>query len=394
MTYDFSKQPDYLSRQMFLDGKVTIQRFEDVAYPRIEKFEQNARGYFWVPEEFTLVKDKIDFKESGKAIRHIFTSNLLRQTALDSIQGRGPTQVFTPVVSVPELELLMANWGFFEGNIHSRSYSHIIRNIYGVPKDEFNKIHDTAEIVNMAASVGKYYDDLHVMNSRVASNAYYKAKIEELGLWSLLTAGANQVLDMLIKLPTEQEHIKAIWLALNASYALEAIRFMVSFATSLGMVENKLFIGNGNIITSILQDEMLHTDWTAYIINQVVKDDPRFARAKIECKDEVAQLYRAVIEEEKGWAQYLFREGVVIGLNAEILSSFVDYTSASRLKDIGVKYAELYPTLDVPKSSPLPWFNNHTDTSKKQTALQENESTSYVIGAMSGAVTYDDLPEL
>jgi ribonucleoside-diphosphate reductase beta chain len=181
---------------------------------------------------------------------------------------------------------------------------------------------------------------------------------------------------------------------LNASYALEAIRFMVSFATSLGMVENKLFIGNGNIITSILQDEMLHTDWTAYIINQVVKDDPRFARAKLECKDEVAQLYRSVIEEEKGWADYLFREGVVIGLNANILKSFVDFTSSQRLKDIGIKYLELYPTLEVSKTSPLPWFNNHTDTTKKQTALQENESTSYVIGAMSGAVNYGALPDL
>lgn len=372
-TYDFSTRPDYLSRKMFLDGQVTVQRFEDVAYPRIEKFEQTARGFFWVPEEITLVKDKMDFKEANRAVKHIFTSNLLRQTALDSIQGRGPTQVFTPVVSVPELELLMANWGFFEGNIHSRSYSHIIRNVYGVPKDEFNKIHDTAEIIQMAASVGKYYDDLHVLNARKTIAAMSP---------ELVTA------------PTEHEHIKAIWLALNASYALEAIRFMVSFATSLGMVENKLFIGNGNIITFILQDEMLHTDWTAYLLNQVVKDDPRFARAKAECRDEVAAMYRAVIAEEKGWADYLFREGVVIGLNADIMRSFVDFTSAARLKDINIKYLDLYPNADVPKSSPLPWFNNHTDTSKKQTALQENESTSYLIGAMAGAVNYDSLPDL
>lgn len=372
-TYDFSTRPDYLSRKMFLDGQVTVQRFEDVAYPRIEKFEQTARGFFWVPEEITLVKDKMDFKEANRAVKHIFTSNLLRQTALDSIQGRGPTQVFTPVVSVPELELLMANWGFFEGNIHSRSYSHIIRNVYGVPKDEFNKIHDTAEIIQMAASVGKYYDDLHVLNARKTIAAMSP---------ELVTA------------PTEHEHIKAIWLALNASYALEAIRFMVSFATSLGMVENKLFIGNGNIITFILQDEMLHTDWTAYLLNQVVKDDPRFARAKVECRDEVAAMYRAVIAEEKGWADYLFREGVVIGLNADIMRSFVDFTAAQRLKDINIKYLDLYPQADVPKSSPLPWFNNHTDTSKKQTALQENESTSYLIGAMAGAVNYDSLPDL
>jgi ribonucleoside-diphosphate reductase beta chain len=187
----------------------------------------------------------------------------------------------------------------------------------------------------------------------------------------------------------EREHIKAIWLALNASYALEAFRFMVSFATSLAMVENRIFIGNGNIIQLILQDELLHKEWTAFLINQVVKEDPRFAAAKVECESEVYQLYLDVIREEKTWADYLFNKGPVIGLNANILKDFVDYTAVGALKDIGIKYQSA-----APRTTPIPWFNKHSDTSKKQTALQENESTNYVIGVMSESLEYDQLPNL
>ena len=361
--YNLTTKTNYLQRKMFLDpaGPVTIQRFEEVKYNKIANFEATARGFFWQPEEVSLTKDSQDFKNASDAVKHIFTSNLLRQTALDSLQGRAPNQVFGPVVSLPELEALISNWSFFETNIHSKSYSHIIRNIYNVPKDVFNTIHDTEEIVGMASTIGNYYDKLHVINCR-----------KELG---------NKI--------DERDHIKAIWLALHASYGLEAFRFMVSFATSLAMVENKIFIGNGNIISLILQDELLHKEWTAFLINQVVKEDPRFADVKAECEAEVYQMYLDVIREEKAWADYLFKLGPVIGLNANILKEFVDYTAVGALKEIGIKY-----TNPAPKTTPIPWFNKHSDTSKKQTALQENESTNYVIGVMGDSVDYDDLPAL
>jgi ribonucleoside-diphosphate reductase beta chain len=361
--YNLKTKTDYLNRKMFLDpaGPVTIQRFEEVKYNKLAKFEQEARGFFWVPEEVSLTKDSQDFKDASDTVKHIFTSNLLRQTALDSLQGRGPSQIFTPVCSIPELEAVMYNWSFFETNIHSRSYSHIIRNIYNVPKDVFNTIHDTQEIVDMASSVGNYYDRLHVINCRKETGGVV----------------------------TEAEHIDAIWLALNASYALEAFRFMVSFATSLAMVENRIFIGNGNIISLILQDEIMHKEWTGWMINQVVKEDPRFAAAKVRCEDEVYQMYLDVIREEKDWAKYLFKHGPVIGLNANILIDFVDYTAKNALHEIGIKYLE-----SAPRSTPIPWFNKHVDTSKKQTALQENESTNYVIGVMSDTLDYDELPNL
>jgi ribonucleoside-diphosphate reductase beta chain len=294
-----------------------VQRFEEVKYNKLVKYEQEARGFFWVPEEVSLTKDSQDFKDASETVKHIFTSNLLRQTALDSLQGRGPSQIFTPVCSIPELEALMYNWSFFETNIHSRSYSHIIRNIYNVPKDVFNTIHDTQEIADMASSVGRYYDDLHKLNC------------------------IKETDDDPNNCP-EESHIDAIWLALNASYALEAFRFMVSFATSLAMVENKIFIGNGNIISLILQDEIGHKDWTGWIINQVIKEDPRFAAAKVRCEAEVYQMYLDVIREEKEWAKYLFKHGPVIGLNANILIDFVDYTAAAALKHTCLVFDAFY----------------------------------------------------
>ena len=364
--YDLSKQTNYLQRKLFLDpaGPVTVQRFEEVRYQKLAKFEQEQRGFFWVPEEISLTKDANDFKEASDTVRHIFTSNLLRQTALDSIQGRAPVQVFSPVCSLPELEALVMVWSFMETNIHSRSYSHIIRNIYSVPKEMFNTIHDTKEIVDMASSVGKYYEDLHRINC-----------IKE------IDTDPNNA--------PEKGHIKAIWMALHASYALEAFRFMVSFATSLAMVENRIFIGNGNIISLILQDEILHKDWTAWLINQVVKEDSRFAEARAECEAEVYALYQDVIREEKQWADYLFKHGPVIGLNANILKDFVDYTAVGALKEIGIKYQT-----PAPKTTPIPWFNKHTNLSNKQSALQETESTNYVIGLMSDKLDYDQLPNL
>jgi ribonucleoside-diphosphate reductase beta chain len=342
--YNLKTKTDYLNRKMFLDpaGPVTIQRFEEVKYNKVVNFEQTARGFFWIPEEISLTKDSNDFKDASDAVKHIFTSNLLRQTALDSLQGRGPAQVFTPVVSLPELEALMYN-------------------IYNVPKDVFNTIHDTQEIADMASSVGNYYDKLHQINCK-----------KELG----------QKVD-------EHEHLTAIWLALHASYALEALRFMVSFATSLAMVENRIFIGNGNIISLILQDEIMHKEWTGYIINQVVKEDERFTKIQKECEAEVYAMYLDVIREEKEWADYLFKKGPVIGLNASILKEFVDYTAVEALKAIGIKYQN-----PAPKITPIPWFNKHSDTSKKQTALQENESTNYVIGVMTDSIDYEELPAL
>lgn len=355
---DFTQIPDYGSRQLFLDGAVTVQRFEDATYPKLQQYEKMARGFYWTPEEIDVSKDKADHAAASDALKFIFTQNILRQTTLDSIQGRTPAQIFTPVASVPELEALVQSWSFFETNIHSNSYSHIVRNIYSSPVDEFNSIHSNQHILSMAANVSQYYEDLHVLNCKKA----------------------------LGEAVTEEEHIDAIWMALNASYGLEAIRFTVSFSTSFAMIENKMYMGGGSIISLIAQDEFLHADWTAYLINTVVRRDPRFAAAKVRCEQRVLQLYLDVIREEKEWATFLFQKGSIIGVNAAILQEFVDYTATYRFKDIGLKYNK--PV----KHTPLPWFNKHIELNRKQVALQEVESTDYVVFSLSDNIDFSQLP--
>lgn len=359
--YDISKNPEYAKRQMFLDGNVTIQRYDEYAYPKIAALAQEQRGAHWVPEEISLVKDKADFKKADKATKHLFSSNLLRQTALDSFQAKAPIQVFAPVCSIPEMESLMNAWSYFE-EIHSRTYSYIIRSIYNVPSEQFNAIHDTSAIVTMASNIGKYYHDLHLLNCKT-----------DLG---------QEV--------TEHEYVKAIWMALVASYGLEAIRFTVSFATSLAMGENKIFIGNTDEIKLIQQDEILHAKWTKYIMNQVCKDDERFAQVRSEMQKDAYSALVSCIDEEKDWAKYLFKEGSVIGLNENMFIDFVDWTAADSLKGIGIKHK-------IPsriKSSPFPWYSRSTNTNKNQTANQEKENTAYVAGQYTSELALDSLPDL
>lgn len=376
MTINYSVQPNYSSRKMFLDpaGSVSIQRYDDFAFPKQDKFTKTQRGAIWVPDEVTLTKDKIDFSKADEATRFIFTSNLLRQTALDSIQGRAPVQIFTPVCSVPETEAWVLWWSAFE-QIHSESYSHIIRNIYQMPSDQFNAIHDTTEIVKMLSGIDKYYNDLHILNCKVA--------VYEQMLADGIPASELKHLEV-----TEHQRIKAIYMALIASYGLEAIRFMVSFSTSLGMVENKIFMGNGNIISLILADETLHTEATAWIINTIIKTDPRFRDVHNEMKKEARDSLISVIDEEKAWAKYQFQKGTVLGLNERIMCDQVDWTAQSRFKAIDIKYDAGV------KSAPLPWFGKHLNSNKTQGALQETEGIAYVIGAMTSDINYEGLPEL
>lgn len=385
-TLDYSKVPEYSKRQMFLDpaGPVTIQRYEEYAFPKLAQFLKTQKGSFWGPDEVTLMKDQIDFKEASKSTRHIFTSNLLRQTTLDSIQGRSPVQIFTPISSVPEIEGLVLWWSAFE-QIHSESYSHIIKNIYNVPIEQFNQIHETKEIVSMASGIDKFYNDLHEINSMIVTLDKMRAEVKSTPALEIQLKPAIKFLE---SQTTEHKHIRAVWMALIASFGLEAIRFMVSFATSFGMVENRIFIGSGNLISLISQDETLHTKWTAYIINTIVKTDPRFREVAAEMVKEAMDALESVIDEEKNWAKYLFKEGPMIGLNEKIMVDFVDHQAPIRLAEIGMKI----PTRV--KSTPLPWYNKHFNTNKKQTALQENESVSYVIGSMTNTIDYAELPDL
>ncbi|BAU40019.1 ribonucleotide-diphosphate reductase subunit beta [Ralstonia phage RSP15] len=315
-------------------------------------------------------QDAIQAREATETVLHIYTSNLLRQTTLDSGQGKLPSQIFAPICSLPEFEELFLNWGYFEGTIHNRAYAHIVKNTFTNSGEQFDKIHETQEIVQMSANIGKYYDRVHYFNclrETLATHPELKDSIPY----------------------NEYEHKKAIYLAMHASYALEAIRFIGSFATSLAMAENKLFVGNGNVISLIMKDELLHKAWTAYILNIMLKDDPVYKQIFHDCKEEIYEIYRETVEEEKNWSKYLFQKGVILGMNEQILNSEIDHIAGTSLAEVGIKYREKFE-----KEPVLKWMLKYKDSTKRQGALQETENVSYVVGSTRGALNVADLPEV
>ena len=346
MTYSVFKKAEasHLKRKMFFDEPVDVARYDKVKYPQFEKQNDKMLSLFWRPEEVNLEKDRIDFERLTDHERHIFTSNLKRQILLDSVQGRGPVAAFGPITSLPELETCFITWEFFE-TIHSRSYTHIIRNIYPDPSVVFDTMLDIPEIVECAEDISKYYDALMDKPSK-----------------------------------------KALWLCMNSVNALEGIRFYVSFACSWAFAELKKMEGNAKIIKLIARDENIHLAISTAILKQLPKDDPDFIQIREECKDEVQKIFVDAIEQEKKWAQYLFKDGSMIGLNAAMLESYAEWIGTKRMRAVGVE-----SPYSPGGSNPLPWTEDWISGGAVQVAPQETEIEEYIDGGGIESDTLDSL---
>jgi len=330
-----TKKVDNTTQPMFFGEPVNIARYENIRYSMFDKLTEKQLGFFWRPEEVDIGRDSKDFRALSQHEQHIFTSNLKRQILLDSVQGRAPTEAFLPVCSLPELENWLVTWTFSE-TIHSRSYTHIIRNIYNNPSEVFDGMLDIQEIVDCAESVSKYYDDL-------------------------------------ISNPTKQ----TLWMALNAVNALEGIRFYVSFACSWAFAELKKMEGNAKIIKFIARDENVHLASTQQMLKLLARDDKDFAKLRQQNEQEVLDLFDSVVNQEKKWAEYLFRDGSMIGLNAELLGEYVEWIANKRMHALGYK-----SPYRVPQANPLPWTQKWISGGEVQVAPQETEISSYIIGGV------------
>lgn len=346
---------DHLSAILFLDkgGNPEIQRYEQVRYDTFEHFTDKQLSFFWRPEEVDLSKDRNDFRELSEAQQHIFTSNLFRQILLDSVQGRGPNLTLLPICSLPEMEDWITNWSFNE-TLHSRAYTHVIRNVYSNPTEVINKITKVPEILDCAEAVSKYYD--------------------ELARWNVIYQAERQGIKLADEKWDEYEHKKALWITINSINALEGLRFYTSFACSWNFAEQKKMEGNAKIIRLICRDENLHLGSTQYLLKTLPKDDEMYKQIKEETKDIVQQLFIDVVEQEKRWATYLFKHGSMIGLSAEILHQYVEWLGSRRMKSIGLEVP-----FDHPTSDPLPWTRNWISGKEVQYAPQEAEISSYLI---------------
>ena len=360
------KTKSHLESNMFFDGSVDIARYDQVKYPLLEKLTDKQLGFFWRPEEVDISKDKTDFNNLTDHEKHIFTANLKRQILLDSVQGRGPTTALLPVASVPELEPLVTAWAFME-TIHSRSYTHIIRNVYPNPSKVFDGLLDIKEIVLCADSISKYYDDF----------------IEYSKWYDLIGVGTHRVNDHEIVIDMF-EMKKKLWLMLHSINILEGVRFYVSFACSWAYAELKKMEGNAKIIKFIARDENVHLAASQTIIKSLLKDDSDYIKIREICHDEVTQMFVDATEQEKHWAEYLFKDGSMIGLNYRLLCDYIEWITAKRMKSLSYNCP-----YNVPQANPLPWTEKWVAGSNVQVAPQETQISSYILGGIKQDVSSD-----
>ncbi|MCP3427419.1 class Ia ribonucleoside-diphosphate reductase subunit beta [Opacimonas viscosa] len=368
----FNQQPtDFMVEPMFFGNPVNVARYDQQKHAIFEKLIEKQISFFWRPEEVDVSKDRMDFQSLSEAEKHIFISNLKYQTLLDSVQGRSPNIALLPIVSLPELETWIETWSFFE-TIHSRSYTHILRNLFTDPSHVFDDIIANDEIKRRAADISKYYDAL----------------IFATQLWQTQGEGTH-VVDGETHVINMRELKKKLYLCMNSVNALEAIRFYVSFACTFAFAERKLMEGNSKIIRLIARDENLHLTSTQHILNLWAKgkDDPEMAEIAAECEEEAREIFLNAVQQEKEWAHYLFANGSMIGLNEDILCQYVEYIANQRMAAIG-----LGQPFDV-SSNPLPWMNNYLNSDNVQVAPQESEISSYLVGQIDSEVSADDFDE-
>lgn len=363
-------QNDQLKEPMFFGQSVNVARYDQQKHEVFERLIEKQLSFFWRPEEVDVSRDRIDYQALPPHEQHIFISNLKYQTLLDSIQGRSPNVALLPLVSIPELETWIETWAFSE-TIHSRSYTHIIRNIVNTPAQVFDDIVTNEQILKRAGSISHFYDDL----------------IEATALYNLHGEGTHTVAGREVTI-TLRELKKKLYMCLMSVNALEAIRFYVSFACSFAFAERELMEGNAKIIKMIARDEALHLTGTQHMLNlmRTGQDDPEMAEVAAECEQACFEIFKEAAIQEKEWAEYLFQDGSMIGLNKDILCQYVEYITNLRMSAVG-----LQPAFAGTKQNPIPWINTWLSSDNVQVAPQEVEVSSYLVGQIDSEVNADDL---
>ena len=359
-----------MAEPMFFGQNVNVARYDQQKHPIFEKLIEKQLSFFWRPEEVDISQDRADYQALPEHEKHIFISNLKYQSLLDSIQGRSPNIALLPIVSIPELETWIETWSFSE-TLHSRSYTHIIRNIVNEPSVVFDDIVRNQHIIERAQEISIYYDDL------IHATQIFQMFGE--GIYEVNGASVAVNLHMLKK---------RLYLCLMSVNALEAIRFYVSFACSFAFAERELMEGNAKIIRLIARDEALHLTGTQHILNlmRTGQDDPEMVAVAQECEAECFELFKRAAEQEKAWAEYLFKDGSMIGLNKDILAQYIEYITHLRMGAVGLKSAFPQAT-----HNPIPWINAWLSSDNVQVAPQEVEVSSYLVGQISTDMSTQDL---
>lgn len=363
-----------LNEPMFLGNPVNVARYDQQKHEIFERLTEKQHSFFWRPEEVDVSKDRIDFNNNmTEHERFIFVSNLQYQILLDSVQGRAPSAAFGTIASTSEMETWITTWDFSE-TIHSRSYTHILRNLFTDPSETFNRITEIEEIRKRAVDVSRYYDDL------IGDINIYNRFGE-----GTVTTDSGETVTVTLRCIK-----KKLYLCMQSVNALEAIRFYVSFACTFAFAERELMEGNSKIMRLIARDEALHLTGSQHIINlwRTGKDDPEMAEIAIECESEARHIFLDAVNQEKEWADYLFSKGSMLGMNKQILCQYIEYIADVRMSAIGMN-----KEFNV-SSNPLPWMNSYLSSDNVQVAPQESEISSYLVGQIDSEVNADEFADI
>lgn len=361
-----------IAEPMFFGQNVNVARYDQQRHVVFEKLIEKQLSFFWRPEEVDVSRDRADYQALPEHEKHIFISNLKYQTLLDSIQGRSPNVALLPLVSLPEVETWIETWSFSE-TVHSRSYTHIIRNIVTDPSVIFDDIVRNEHIIERAKEISHYYDDL----------------IHATQIYQMFGEGTYHMNGREVSV-TLRDLKRKLYLCMMCVNALEAIRFYVSFACSFAFAERELMEGNAKIIKLIARDEALHLTGTQHILNLMRsgQDDPDMVEIARECEQECFELFKRAAEQEKNWAEYLFKDGSMIGLNKDILAQYVEYITNLRMSAVG-----LTPAFANATQNPIPWINAWLSSDNVQVAPQEVEVSSYLVGQINAEINSSDLSD-
>lgn len=337
--FDPKKEP------LFLGRSPSIQRFDDPKYPKFFELWRSQKNFFWMPEEYKLDKDRQDYEALTDTERFIFNSNLRWQTMTDSMLSRSINKM-VGCVSNTELELCMGTWSDAE-NLHSFSYTWILQNITKSPKKFFNSILKDKEIVKRANEIKRDYD----------------------------------------KLLGNPKDIKTeIFDALISTQITEGLAFYISFACSFFFGYNGKMEGNAKIIKAISRDEHIHVAITQNIL-KILRDVPNegFQDVVKDNEQKVYDMYGQAVRNEKEWAEYLFSQGPLLGLNSEILGQYIEWMANARLTSLGYK-----KIFDQPMNPIRGWLDSFVDSKNTQPAPQEVELSSYRIASRDSDIKEEE----
>ena len=361
------EQIDFTHEPMFLGTGKNTQRFDVLKYKFFDERNAKMQGFDWTFDEVRLTDDYIDFNTKMKPHEQFMYTRVLQKLIfLDSLQGRGILLTLGQICTLPELENAMLTWQYFEGAKHSKTYTENLKGVYNNPSEIFDESFEIPELMLLSKKISDPY------------NIAYELIIEM----------QYKIIKNLTLTPEFMTELKRAVLRLIITInILEGVRFYSGFATIWALNKSQGYVeGTSKNLKLICRDENVHLQLTQMIIKLLKKEEQEgFTKIYRDMEPEIAEMFRDCYEEECDWIDYIFSQGSILGLNAEISKHYIEYILNKRLRAIGL------PIMFQGRSTnPIPWVEKYIEFSDNEVLPQETEIVNYI----SGGVNNDDSLDL